>query len=217
MAYAVSTGTRFAISSAYGAAIPVSAISNGNPAVITATGHALAQYAPFILKTGWEDLNDAVLRVGTAATNSITLEDEDTTDTVVFPPGSSAGSVVPITGWTELQQVTSISPSGGEQQYAEISPLSQKYGVKIPTTRSAMSWELEFGWDPTLNGYKEALKASRANKLVAIRMALPSGGSISYGYGYISVQETPVVASNAITTGRMTLSMLRPLKTYQGS
>lgn len=215
MAYEVSTGTRFAISTGFGAAIPVTAISNAAPPVISAAAHGLNAKDPFLLKTGWEDLNDSILRVGAAAAGTITLEDEDTSDLIQFPNGSSAGSVQAITGWTELQQVSEISPTGGEQQYAEFNPLSQKYGVKIPTIRSAMSWELTFGWDPSLPGYKAAVNASRANRLVAIRMALPNGGSVSYAYGYISVQETPVVGSNAVTTGKMTLSMLRPIKTYK--
>lgn len=215
MAYEVSTGTRFAISTGFGAPVPVTAITNAAPPVISAAGHSLAAKDPFLLKTGWEDLNDSILRVGSATAGAITLEDEDTTDLIQFPNGSSAGSVQAITGWTELQQVSEISPTGGEQQYAEFAPLSQKYGIKIPTIRSAMSWELTFGWDPTLPGYKAAVQASRANRLVAIRMALPNGGSVSYAYGYISVQETPVVGSNAVTTGKLTLSMLRPIKTYK--
>lgn len=215
MAYEVSTGTRFAISTSFGAAVPVTAISNANPVVISAAGHSLLVKDPFLLKTGWEDMNDTILRVGSQTASAITLEGEDTTDVISFPTGSSAGSLMPITGWTELQQVTELSSTGGEQQYAEISPLSQKYGVKIPTNRSAMSWELTFGWDTDMPGYKAAVAASRANRLVAIRMALPNGGSISYAYGYISVAETPNIASNAITTGRMTLAMQRPMKTYK--
>lgn len=215
MGYAVSTGTRFAISTQLGTAIPVTAISNANPAVITAAGHSIAQGAPFLLNTGWEDLNDSVLQAGVVAANTITLIDEDTSDLIAFPNGSSAGTIKAVTGWTELQQVTEINPTGGEQQYAEINPLSQKYGIKIPTTRSAMSWELTFGWDNKLPGYKAALAASRAGRMVVIRMALPNGGAVSYGYGYITVSETPRVQSNQITTGSLTLAMQRPLKTYE--
>ena len=215
MAYTVSTGTRFAISTQLGAAISVTGISNAAPGVITAAGHNIAQGSPFLLRSGWEDLNDSVLQAGAVAANTITLIDEDTSDLIAYPNGSSAGTLQAITGWTELQQVTEINPSGGEQQYAEVAPLSQRYGVKIPTTRSAMSWELTFGWDNKLPGYKAALAASRANRMVVIRMALPNGGAVSYGYGYITVSESPKVGSNAITTGSMTLAMQRPLRTYE--
>lgn len=215
MAYTVSTGTRFAISTSTGPAVAVSGISNASPAVITAPGHTITKDAPFLLRTGWEDLNDAVLQAGAIAPDKITLIDEDTTDVIAFPNGSSAGSLQAITDWIELQQVTEINPTGGDQQYAEIQPLSQKYGIKIPTSRSAMSWELTFGWDNKLPGYKAALAASRAGKMVVIRMALPNGGAVSYGFGYITVSETPRVLSNAVTTGSLTLAMQRPLRTYE--
>lgn len=214
MAYSVADGTRFAFSTTFGTPIAVSGITNSANPILSAAAHGLTAGAPFLLKTGWEDLSEAVLRVGaTVNPGDFSLEDLDTSDTLFFPAGASAGSLQAITGWQEIQQVTNLTPSGGEQQYAEAEPLAQRYSVRIPTRFSAQSLELEIGDDPSLPGYKLLVRASRAQKLVAIRM-LQSNGAVAYGYGYVSVNEFPNLAKGSVTTASASITFQRPAKRY---
>ena len=138
MAYAVSTGTRFAISTTLGAAIPVTAISNASPAVITAAAHGLAQGAPFLLKSGWEDLNDSVLQAGVVATNTITLVAADLLDELnarIADPDFLIGPsyfMRPATsepGGLERVWRTSILPLLEEHHYGEGVDVEARYGL----------------------------------------------------------------------------------------
>ena len=84
MGFKLSDGVRYSIGTATAAAITVSGISNADPAIVSATAHGLAAKAPFILSSGWEDINDSVYRVGASPlTGSFALEGVDTMDTAL--------------------------------------------------------------------------------------------------------------------------------------
>ena len=213
MAYFIPDGTRFAIATATGAPVSITGISNATTAVVSAASHGLAAKAPFILMSGWEDLNEGVFRAASPTTGTFELEGVDSTNVITFPTGSGGGSLIPVTTWTEIQQVLNVNTSGGEQQYAEAEPLSQKYSVRIPTRFSAQSMELEIGDDPTLPGYVALINASRATKPVAIRMAQP-GGAVAYGYGYISVSEMPQLQKGQVNRVKASIALQRPIRRY---
>ena len=213
MAYFIPDGTRFAIATATGAPVSITGISNANPAIVSAAAHGLAAKSPFILMSGWEDLNEGVFRASSPTTGTFELEGVDSTNVITFPTGSGGGSLIPVTTWTEIQQVLNVNTSGGEQQYAEAEPLSQKYSVRIPTRFSAQSLELEIGDDNAMPGYQALLNASRATKPVAIRMAQP-GGAVAYGYGYVSISEMPQLQKGQVNRIKAAIALQRPIRRY---
>lgn len=213
MAYFIPDGTRFAIATATGAPVSITGISNANPAIVSAAAHGLAAKSPFILMSGWEDLNEGVFRASSPTTGTFELEGVDSTNVITFPTGSGGGSLIPVTTWTEIQQVLNVNTSGGEQQYAEAEPLAQKYSVRIPTRFSAQSLELEIGDDNAMPGYKALLDASRATKPVAIRMAQP-GGAVAYGYGYVSISEMPQLQKGQVNRIKAAIALQRPIRRY---
>lgn len=106
MAYTLPDGSKLFLGTTFAAPIAITELSNANPAVATATAHGLQAGAVFILKSGWEDANDRIFRVGAApAANTFVIEGLNSTDTNMFTPGGGLGSVTPITGWQEIQQV----------------------------------------------------------------------------------------------------------------
>ena len=213
MAYFIPDGTRFAIATATGAPVSITGISNANPAIVSAAAHGLAAKSPFILMSGWEDLNEGVFRASSPTTGTFELEGVDSTNVITFPTGSGGGSLIPVTTWTEIQQVLNVNTSGGEQQYAEAEPLAQKYSVRIPTRFSAQSLELEIGDDNAMPGYQALLNASRATKPVAIRMAQP-GGAVAYGYGYVSISEMPQLQKGQVNRIKAAIALQRPIRRY---
>ena len=212
--FKLSDGVRYSIGTATAAAITVSGISNADPAIVSATAHGLAAKAPFILASGWEDINDSVYRVGASPlAGSFALEGVDTLDTALYSPGAGGGSLIPITTWTEIPQIIDASPSGGEQQFADVELLSQKYGIKIPTRVSGAAMEFTLATDEKLPAWKVLAAVSKSNKPVAIRKMSP-GGTVSYGYGYFYLSPMSQDQKGNVQKSKASLTTMRPFVTF---
>lgn len=88
-------------------AIDVSAVSKANPGVATSTAHGLlAKSVAFFQNVqGMEELEGQAVRFSAVDTNTLTLEDLDTTDYTTY----TDGELVPVTAWATLQQATEYS------------------------------------------------------------------------------------------------------------
>ena len=175
MSITLAVGTTVSIADTYGASKTMSAVSNANPAVATLeASHGVIVGDIIHLTSGWDLLNDRVVRVSVVATNDVTLEGIDTSDTDLYPVGSGTGSVREITAWKEITQITrSISVSGGQQQYADTSTLKNRQDQRIPTSRSVIDVTLPVFDDPTLAYVAEIESAD----------AVETGGRFSYPNG----------------------------------
>lgn len=199
-------GGTFAIASAYGSKIDVTAITNANPAVATATGHGLSNGDVVEFTSGWSKLTNRIVRVANVTANSFELEGIDTTSTAAYPAGGGVGSVREVQSFVQLAQILSTATNGGEQQFTTYQFLEADEESQIPTNKSARSLVLTLADDPTLPGYIEAAKANEDRLQRAIRFALPGSGFIFYN-GFVSVNETPTTTQNEVMSVQMTLSM----------
>src|SRR5687767_1355365 len=138
MSITLAIGTTASIASTYGASKSMSAVTNANPAVATLeAAHGVVVGDIIHILSGWELLNNRVVRVSAVSTNDVTLEDVNTSDTDLYPVGSSAGSVREVTAWTEITQITrNFSVSGGETNYADTSTLKNRQDQRVPVSRS---------------------------------------------------------------------------------
>lgn len=182
-------GIILALATAYASPVTVTAVSNAAEAVATATNTFVAgDFVEFT--SGWSRANARIFRVKTPTGSNFILEGLDTTSTTLFPAGSGVGTVRKINTWTQIQQVTELTSSGGEPQYATYSFLEDDYDRQIPTTTSAQSLAMTIADDPTLAGY-QALKAAALTRLpTAMRGTLPQGGYLLYN-GIVAFDETP--------------------------
>lgn len=215
MAVKLPNGAIVSIADEYESDIVVSTLSNASPAVATAEGHGLQEGDYIELTSGWNRINDQIIRVGAVTEDAFELEGIDTTDTEIYPTGSGAGSVRKITGWIQIQQVTNLETSGGEMQFAEYSFLENDYNSQIPTTKSAQSMTLTIGDDPSLQGYKKLQKVAATRKKWAVRFWMPDKSEILYN-GYISFNETPSTTKDEIMTVTATVSLIVPPLRYAG-
>ncbi len=216
MAYSLPDGSKLFLGTTFGTPITITAASNANPAVLTATAHGLADGAPFIWNTGWEDANESVYRVDGSLTNTFEVEGFNSTNTNLFPAGSGVGTVVPITAWQEIQQVLNPSTSGGEQQYATVEPLAKRNAIQIPTNISAMTLTIPIGDDPTLPGYIALKAASAAREQRPLRIVKPSG-AVNYFYGYVSLNEVPSLTKGQVDTVTAAFALQNPPTRYATS
>jgi hypothetical protein len=192
MAITKINGTQFAIGSTYGATITVTAITNANPAVATFSAAHGVVVGDFVeLTSGWDLANGRIFRVSAVATNDITLEGFNTLDTSKYPAGTGTGTAREITAWTTLSQVSpSFSVSGGEQNFADTTFVSNLIRTQIPTDRNPITVSLPVFYDPTLPWFATVRTAADAASPYALRMIFPNSSRLVVG-AYWSLRGVP--------------------------
>lgn len=208
MAITLATGTLVAIASTYGTAVNMTAITNASSAVATlASGHSVVVGDFLEVTSGWDRLNGRIVRVSAVATNDITFEGINTTSTSLYPAGTGTGTIRRITAWTNLSQITSdLGVSGGDQQFADITTLSDRTQKRIPTVRSAVGVTLPFFDDPSLSWYSTVQTASETATATAVRMIFPNNSRL-VANAYWSLQTVPVIEDSTLR-GSISLSFL---------
>ena len=207
MAYAFPEGSSQQFSQTFAAAKTISAITNANPAVATCTAHGYATGDEILLTSGWEDATDSVFKIEVVDANSFKILGLDSSNTGFFPAGGGVGTAQKISGWTVIPQVLSISSSGGDARFTDVSPLSRRNALKIPTGFNAISLTLSMAHDPSLAAYQTMLGIARSLSKVAFKQVL-GGGSTTYGYGYLSVSEMPKLNNNSVNTVDAAMTIL---------
>ena len=208
MAISLPNGAIVAIASSYAAGNTITALSNANPAIATATNTLDA--GDFVeITSGWSRLTNKVVRVPAAGLtgSAFGLEGYDTTLTTIYPAGSGAGSYRKIDGWTQISQVLSSSSSGGEQQFLEYQLLEADSQKRIPTFKSAAGLTLSIADDPSLAGYIACSVANDDRAQRAVRITLPNGSILLYN-AFVSLNKTPSLTVNEVMACEVTLSLL---------
>ena len=208
MAITLATGTLVAIASTYGSSSNMTAITNATSAVTTlAAAHGVVVGDFLEVTSGWDRLNGRIVRVSAVATNDVTLEGINTSSTSLYPAGTGTGSIRRITAWTNLSQITSaLSVSGGEQQFADITTLTDRTQKQIPTVRGAVSVTLPTFDDPSLPWYSAVLTASDTATATAVRMIFPNNSRL-VANAYWSLQAVPTIEDSTLR-GSISLSFV---------
>lgn len=201
-------GSTVAIAASYGAAKPMTGISNANPGIASlAVGHAIGVGDFLEVTSGWTRLTDKIVKAGVPVADDIPLVGIDTTLTSIYPAASGAGSIREILTWTQLSQILSSSSSGGEQQFLDYQLLEADAKKRIPTFKNAAGLSFSIADDPTLAGYILAAAANDDRLPRAVKITLPSGAVLLYN-AYISLNKTPSLTVNEIMAVEVTLSLL---------
>lgn len=201
-------GSAFAIASVYGASKTMSVLTNAAEAVATLeAAHGVVENDILELTSGWDLLNGRLARADSVATNDVTLEDIDTSNTTLYPAASGIGSIREITTWVTLSQITpDFSVSGGEQNFSDATFISHLIRQRIPTDRNAIEITLPFFFDLGLSWVATVRAAAAASTPVAFRMAFPNG-NLMYANCYWSIREVPTVSDGTLR-GQIDLSMV---------
>lgn len=208
MAYFFPEGSAQLFSQTFAAAKTISAITNANPAVATSNAHGYTTGDEILLTVaGWEDATDSVYQIEVVDANSFKILGLDSSNTSFFPAGSGAGTAQKISGWASIPQVLTISASGGDARFTDVTPLAKRNAIRIPTGFNATSITLSLAHDASNANYKTMLGISRNLSKVAFKQAI-SGGSTTYGYGYLSVSEMPQLNNNQVNTVQAAMTVL---------
>lgn len=210
MAITLSTGATIAIAKAYlpalgSAATATTALSNASECVVTAT-HSLAAGDYVVMASGWGLLDQRVARVkSVSGGTSFVLEGVDTSDKSKYPETTGVGTFRKINTWSTLSQVKGISASGGAQQFADITSISDTVIRQIPTVKDAVNMTIDVFDDPTLTWYADVIAADTARSPYALLMTFPNGSKL-VANAYWSVMKVPTMETNQALMTQISLS-----------
>lgn len=200
-------GSSQQFSQTFAGAKTITALTNANPAVATSVAHGFLTGDEILLTSGWEDATDSVYRVTALTADTFSIQGLDTTNTGFFPAGTGTGTAQKISGWTSIPQVLSISGSGGDARFTDVQLLSKRNSLKIPTGFNATSITMSLAHDAAQANYITMVGISRNLSKVAFKQVI-SGGSVTYGYGYMSVSEMPKLNSNQVNAVDAAITVL---------
>lgn len=207
MTYYFAEGSSQQFSATFAAAKNITSLTNASPAVATSVGHGYANGDEILVTSGWEDATDTIYQITVLSADTFSLNGLDTTNTGFFPTGTGIGTAQKVSGWTTIPQVLTINGSGGDARFTDVTPLSKRNAIKIPTGFNATSVTMSLGHDPNNANYKTMLGISRNLSKVAFKQVI-SGGAITYGYGYLSVSEMPKLNNNQVNTVDAAMTIL---------
>lgn len=206
MAVTLATGTVAAIASTYASSSNMTAITNASEAVATlAAAHGVVVGDYLEVTSGWDRLNGRIVRAKTVATNDVTFESINTASTANYPAGTGTGSIRRITAWTNLSQLTAdISVNGGDQNFANVTTLTDTTEKQIPTTRAPQSITMPTFFDASLGWVATVIAASDSATATGLRLSFPNGNK-AVANGYWSYQKFPTISDSTLR-GRVDVS-----------
>lgn len=207
MAITLATGVQVEIAKTYGSDITITGISNANPAVATTSApHGLSAGSYIEVTSGWDLLTQKIVRVGAGSSGTtLNLEGIDTLSTAKYTASGGAGKCRAVTAWTQVTQLKSLSASGGDQQFADVTSLVDRVAKQVPTTRSAVTMTIDAYDDPSLTWYADVTTASDASTPYGLKMSFANGSKL-VANAYWSLQKVPSVNQNEAMTSQISLS-----------
>jgi hypothetical protein len=199
MAITLAVGTGVQYASTYGGSVAMSAITNAAEAVATlAGGHGVVVGDYLEVTSGWDRLNNRIVRAKTVATNDITFETIDTTSTTNFPTGTGTGSIRRITAWTTITQLASnIASSGGDINFADITTLTDTIKKQIPTQRNPIGVSLPGYYDGALSWFAGVKSISESAVATGFRMNFPNSNKL-VANAYWSLNPVPGITDSTL-------------------
>lgn len=215
MSYFSAVGSKFFFSTTFGPKKTVSSISNADPAVAQSTAHGFGNGAELLLMNGWEDANESIWRAQDVDTDTLELEDLDTSDTEWFPTGqASSGSLQLVTDWLEIGQVLEVNNTGGGRRDITINPIGRRNAIVMPAGFEASGIDFVLGFDPQRVDQKLMAKISRRlSQRVAFKFLVPGGAKL-YAYGFLQMSGVPTIASQDALKVSVSCSFMGMVSTY---
>jgi hypothetical protein len=207
MAYYFAEGSSIQFSQTFAGAKTVTVATNAFPAVLTSVSHGYTTGDEVLYTSSWEDATDSIYKITVLTADTFSLSGLDASNTNYYAIGSGVGTTQKVSGWTAIPQVLTISASGGDARFTDVTPLAKRNAIKIPTGFNATSITLSLAHDAAQAGYITMQGISRALSKVGIKQVI-SGGAVTYGYGYMSVSETPKLNVNQVNTVDAALTIL---------
>lgn len=199
-----------AVQSALAAAKTISGITKASPGVVTATAHGYSNGDYVLLEVqGMYQLNNRVFRVSGVATDSFTLEGENTTDYEAF----SSGTAKKITFGTSLATLTSINATGGDFDFVDTTTIHDNIKTQIPGLANPSTYTFDSFWDPSDAGLVALKSASDAQQQRAILFSFANGQKFVFN-AYVGASLAPTGAAQDLIKTSVVFTALGGPKAY---
>jgi len=197
------TKVAIAVQSALATADTITAITKANPGVVTSAAHGLVNgdYVKHSI-VGMFQLDGRVVRVANKTTDTYELEGVNTTayDTFV------SGTAELITFGTTLATVATVSASGGDFRFEDVTTVHDDRDMQIPGNSSPAVYNFDNIWDAADAGLV-ALQGISDNKTkVAFRITFSNGQKV-LGLGYVGCTLLPTGSAPGKVTTPTVLTM----------
>ncbi len=211
MASLVWTGVKVLMESAIAATIPITNISNANPAVVTTGGTAPANGAYVVITaTGMPEVNGRVFRVATSATGTFTLDGEDSTLYTLF---TGTGSFQVVTLGTSITTATTVTSSGGDFPFIDDTTIHDLQRSQIPSLPNALTYTLDHKKAFTDPG-QIAMKAASASQGQRTFKFTFRDGSFFLFRGYVGFSAAPTGQAQGLVTTPSVLTVSKAITEY---
>lgn len=198
-------GALLSLGSAPGTAKAISAISNAANAVATleaAHGVIVGDYV--YIRSGWTLLDRRLARVSAVATNDVTLEGIDTSDTGLYPPGAGVGTVQEFTWATQLSQIEpTLQTSGGDSKTQDGTFMEHLTDQLYPDGFNAAQWTVSYFSDAALAWLPAVRVAMLSQRERPFQFQATSGARIIYSSLW-AINEFASIQNNSLR-GQITL------------
>jgi hypothetical protein len=198
-----------AMQSALGAAKTITAISEADPGVITAThDFSNGDYVVFDVQGMWQ-IHGRVYRVVNIST-TVSFQIEEVSggagiDTSAFDSFAS-GTVQKITFGTSITTMADVQMTGGEFDKLDTTLIHSNIKSNIPGTANPFTMDFEHLWDVTDAGQAALLAASEAQAKRAFKFTFGTGGTIMVFNGYVGHSALPVASALQVIKTKSTIT-----------
>ncbi len=207
-------GAKVAIATTLGSAIVVSAVTNANPAVATATAHGLSDGAIVVASApGWSLLDNSVRRVDDGTTNNFEFEGLNSTSTDRFPAGGGVGSVRAITAWTQIPKIPTFESTGGDAKSGTTSYLDDEQDKEYFTGKNPTRLNFTVSYAPDSPQHAAMLAADESGELTVVRLVLKSGRTLYYP-GTLFFNPIPVTNKDNEMVNNVSLALQGAFTSY---
>lgn len=115
-------------------------------------------------------------------------------------PGTLTPPVPSDSSWIEVQKVTALTHSGGDEKFSVYSPLGSYEDVRTPSGRNLMDIQMGFEYAPD-SSYSTAIAQGRdLRSALAWMFKLPGGQANIVFAGYASGPMLPILDRNQLMT-----------------
>lgn len=197
MSAQIAAALKFDLGTTLQTAIPLTAITNANPGVVTSVANGLSNGDFLLCVSGWSKLDNRVVRVSAAATDAFSLEGINTTNTTNYPAGGGVGTAQEISAFTRITEVLDLQMTGGEQQAQSYQFVDESQEFELATFINAQRITMTITDDTTKAGYIALKAASEAGTTYPLKLTTRTGAIVCYS-GTVHLNESPKISKNDI-------------------
>lgn len=198
------------VQSALAATKTITAITKASPGVVSSTAHGYSNGDYVLLSVqGMYQLNYRVMRVSAVATDSFSLEGEDTTNYATFVSGTAQK----ITFGTTLATLTNINASGGDFDFVDTTTIHDSIKTQIPGLGNPSTYNFESFWDPSDAGLVALKSASDALAQRAILFSFSNSQKFVFN-GYVGCSLSPTGSAQDLIKTSVVFTSLGGPKAY---